>query len=108
MTDDAKPIRVRLDKVQERRDRLGDGWRADEIVVADPREARDRTREPASGVSERREALADRDLADLVEADPCRADLDDAVALRIEAGSLQVKGYEALLRVPALLAAAGR
>lgn len=105
MAEEAEGVSLGFDKASERRDRLGDRWGADEVLVPDAGQARDGAREPASGIDERGEALADRDLADFVEGDPCRADLDDPVALRIEAGGLQVERYQALLRVPALLAA---
>jgi hypothetical protein len=67
---------------------------ADEIAVTDPGQARDRGADADTGVDERAEALAERGGSVLLETHAHRADLDDAVRLRVEPGGLDVERDE--------------
>ena len=65
--------------------------RAGEIAVADAGETADRRADADAGIDERAEALAERRRAVLLEMHANRADLDDAVGLRVEPGGLDVE-----------------
>ena len=78
--------------------------RADEVAVTDPGEARDRRADVDAGVDERAVPLAQCGGAVLLETNAHRADLDDAVRLRVEPGGFDVERDE--LQRSAVLAAA--
>jgi hypothetical protein len=75
-----------------------------ENLIADPREARHRGPDLDAGSDERAEALAERDGTVVLDTKTHRADLDDAVRLRVEPGGLDVERDE--LQRCAVLAAA--
>lgn len=70
--------------------------RAAEVIVADAGEARDRALEIAAWIDERGEALAGNKPAVGGPFESDSADLDDAVARRVEAGGLEVDRDELL------------
>jgi len=76
------------------RERFVRGGRANEIGVANAGEARDDRGERGARVDEGAEALADGDSAVCGEVDARGADLDDAVAVRVETGGLEIEGDE--------------
>lgn len=79
-------------------------WRTDEVAITDAGKARDRAADIDVGIDERAVALAERRGSVLLETDADRADLDDAVRLRVEPGGLDVERDE--LQSSAVLAAA--
>jgi hypothetical protein len=100
VADDRQSIDERGDAIDDRFER----GRADEIAVADSRETCDRGPDVDTRVDERAVSLAERRGAVLLEAYAYRADLDDAVRLRVEPGGLDVERDE--LQSSAVLAAA--
>jgi acyl-coenzyme A synthetase/AMP-(fatty) acid ligase len=78
--------------------------RPEKIVVTDAGETRDHAIQVHARIDEAAEARSHRDGAVLFDADADRADLDDAVQLRVEPGGLEVEGDE--LQSDAVLAAA--
>src|SRR5581483_4126270 len=82
------------DERRERGQRGRDGRRPGEVGVADPGETRDRGTDGDARIDERREAIGDGHAAVALETDADGADLDDAVYIRVEAGRLEVEGYQ--------------
>jgi len=86
-------------------DRVRDGRRADEVLVLDAGEPRDRRADVAARIDERAEPLARLDAVRR-QSNAYRADLDDPIRLRIEPRRLQVDRDE-LLQVVADLGRTG-
>ncbi|MEK7860768.1 MAG: hypothetical protein AAB284_05360 [Chloroflexota bacterium] len=97
--DETEVARI-ADEPEEFRDRRGGVRRADEVGVVDPGQARDRRADRTAGVDEGDESLTDLDVAGWRGAETDRADLDDAVAIRVEPRRLEVDRDEPLLRGP--------
>jgi hypothetical protein len=75
--------------------RLGQWWRAGEVLGPDPGQARDGRSERAAGIDESDETVGDGELAARVAREAYGPDLDDAVAFRVETGGLEVDRDEA-------------